>query len=95
MMKNLLPSLPSTISLLPSETVFRLEAARHPRENGVGQFGKQRHAPQRLGREDAAPPATSTPDPLRLGQLDLGAVDAIGSAVDLHPGQQAQAANAG
>ena len=95
MMKNLLRSSPSTISLLPSETVFGLEAAGHPGEDGVGQLGEQRHAPQGLGREGGRSAGDVHADPLGLAQLDLGAVDAVDAAVDLHPRQQAQAASAG
>ena len=40
MMKNLLRSSPSTISLLPQRNLFRLEAAGHPRDDRLRQLAK-------------------------------------------------------
>ena len=90
MMKNLLSVSPSTITLLPSGTSSALEAAGHAGDDGLRQSGEQRHVPQRLGRKRGGPGGHVHFDPLGLGQLDLGAVDPIDAAADLHPRQLAQ-----
>ena len=81
--------------LVAQRNLFGLEAAGHAGDDGVGQPGEQRHAAQRLRRERGRAAGDVDLDPLGLGQFDLGAVDAVGAAVDLHPRQQAQAASRG
>ena len=90
MMKNLLRSSPSTISLLPSETSSVLKRLAMRAMIVVRQPGEQRHAAQRLGRKRSDLARHIHVDPLGLGQFDLGAIDAVGAPVHLHPRQQAQ-----
>ncbi len=75
-MKNLLPSSPSPISLLPIDTCsFRTVPPSGC--NVIGKLGKQRHAAQRLGGKAGTASHQSNGNPLGLGQFDLGAIDAI------------------
>jgi hypothetical protein len=62
----------------------------HPLEQRFRQLGEQRHAPQIVGRERQPALGGHDVDPLSLRELDLGAVDAVGTTLDLHPGQQVQ-----
>ncbi len=95
MMKNLLRSSPSTISLLPSETSSVLKRLAMRPMIASGSFENSGTLRSDSGGNEAAAARNVDADPLGLGQLDFGAVDAVRAAVDLHPRQQAQAATAG